>query len=254
MFENISNRKWVAALLITMLVSIFSLRPHATRGQESFRKLPVLQVAVDEDILAAFVDEPCRQFEAARDKVLLGENRQAAQHLRIASAFLRLELARARADSKLALEASVSELQRLADAVENKQLKTVQVLQQAFARAHYALAGHHCINSAHRCCQPAALTDKQEMSRVGYDINAAAIHLKHGEFWGGIKPNEDTLRVLDVAQLSAEQLINFGEVPQSDVVNAIQSVRNKLEKLTGRRISLAPPLTDDDTLGSSIFR
>jgi len=92
------------------------------------------------------------------------------------------------------------------------------------------------------------------MKRVGHDLNAAAIHLKHGEFWNGGELNDDALRALDDAQLSAEQLISFGEVPQSDVVGAIQSVRNKLEDLTGRRISLAPPLTDDDTLGPSIFR
>jgi len=87
MFERISTRKWIAALIIT-LVYIFSLQPHETRGQESLRKLPAIQIAIDEDILAAFVDEPCRHFEAARDSFVLGESRQVAQHLRIASAFL----------------------------------------------------------------------------------------------------------------------------------------------------------------------
>jgi len=253
MFANTSTRKWIAALIITLVCS-FLLRSRVTMGQESLRKVAAVQIAVDSDILTAFVDEPCRHFEAARDDFVLGENRQVAQHLRIASAFLRLESARARADGKLALEASVSELQRLADAMEHKQVQTVQVLQQAFARAHYALAGHHCINSAHRCCQPAALKDKHQMSQVGHDLNAAAIHLKHGEFWNGGELNGDALRALDTAQFSDEQLINFDEVPQSNVVGAIQSVRNRLENLTGRRITLAPPLTDDDTLGSSMFR
>jgi len=255
MFANSLTRKWAIAIIIA-LVSSLLLRSHAAMGQEeALRETLVTQIAVDEDILAAFVDEPCRHFEAARDKFILGENQQVAQHLRIGSAFLQLESARARADGKLALKASVSELQSLADAVENNQVQTVQVLQQAFARAHYALAGHHCINSAHRCCRPATFQDKQELARTGWDLKAAAIHLNRGALWAGGELDEETRNLIAGGQLTADQLIRQDIGSQSDVQHTIHALHGKLEKISGLKIMLAQPLPpEEDKSGFSNFR
>lgn len=240
-------------LWTALAASYFVIQLDGAAAQNKIRRLPPIQIAIDEDILAEFVDEPCRNFEAANDAFAHGENSQAAQHLRVAMAFLRLESARATADGKTALDASVLELQRLAVAVEDNQVRTVDVLQQAFARAHFALAGHHCIKSAHRCCQPSAFHDKQEMNRMGRDLNAAAIHLERGTLWAGSGLDEETQKALDATQFSAERL-QVGEAPQSEVVHAIRSVRDRLEKVTGRKIMLAPAVAGDDKLGPSIFR
>lgn len=237
-------------VLVTMSVA----RPHEVLAQPPLRRLPTTHVAVDEDILTAFVDEPCRNFEAARDSFVGGDNKQAAHNLRTASAFLRLEASRAAADGKVMLDASVRELQRLAVAIENNQVRTVEALQQAFARAHYALAGHHCIKSAHRCCQPAAFENERSVNHIGHDLNAAVTHLKRGAFWTGTEPDAEMLSAVNAAQLSAGQMIRTGEAQQDDVTRAIRSVRDKLEEFTGRKIMLAPPLAADDNLGPSIFR
>jgi hypothetical protein len=237
-----------------VLVAMPVARPHEVMAQQELRRLPATQIAIDEDILTAFADEPCRNFEAARDAFVRGENRQAAHNLRTASAFLRLEAARATADGKLAIDASVRELQRLAVAIDNNQVRAVEVLQQAFARAHYALAGHHCIKSAHRCCQPAAFENERSMNRIGHDLNAAATHLKRGALWAGSEPDTETLSALNTARFSAERLIRMGETQQDEVTRAIHSVRDNLEKFTGRKIMLAPPLVADDDLGPSIIR
>ncbi len=242
-------------LLCTALaVSCFVIQPDGAAAQNKIRRLPPVQIGVDEDILMEFVDEPCRNFEAAKEAFARGESSRSAHYLRIATAFLRLESARATADGKPPLDASVFELQRLALAVENNQVRTVDMLQEAFARAHYALAGHHCIKSAHRCCQPSAFGDKQQMNRVGHDLKAAANHLERGAFWAGGGLDEDTRKALSATQSSAEQLIQIREVPQGEVVQAIRSVRDKFQDVTGRRIMLAPPLAGDDKLGPSIVR
>lgn len=237
-----------------VLVTMLGIRPHEAVAQQELRRLPATQIAIDEDILTAFVDEPCRNFEAARDSFVGGDNKQAAHNLRTASAFLRLEASRAAADGKVMLDASVRELQRLAVAIENDQIRTVEALQQAFARAHYALAGHHCIKSAHRCCQPAAFENEHSTKHIGHDLNAAAAHLKRGAFWTGSEPDAELLSALNTAHLSAAQMIRTGEAQQDEVTRAIRSVRDRLEKITGRKIMLAPPVAADDKLGPSIFR
>lgn len=231
-----------------VLVGISVIRPHEIMAQQATGRVPAVQIAIDEDILTAFVDEPCRNFEAARDAFLRGENKQAAHNLRTASAFLRLEAARATTDGKAMLEASVRELQRLAGAIESNQVRAVEALQQAFGRAHYALAGHHCIQSAHRCCQPAAFKDQRAMNRVGHDLNAAAIHLRRGALWSDNEPDSETLDALNSSQSSAEQLMRTGQAPQHKVTRAIDAVHKKLEEFTGWRIMLAPPLAENDML------
>lgn len=237
-----------------VFVTMLGIRPHEAMAQQELRRLPATQIAIDEDILTAFVDEPCRNFEAARDAFVGGDDKQAARNLRIASAFLRLEASRAAADGKVMLDASVRELQRLAAAIENNQVRAVEALQQAFARAHYALAGHHCIKSAHRCCQPSAFENEGTVNHIGHDLNAAVIHLKRGAFWTGTEPDTEMLSALNAAQFSAGQMIRTGEAQQDDVARAVRSVRDKLEEFTGRKIMLAPPLAADDNLGPSIFR
>lgn len=131
------KRLTLNGLICTVVLATMSVaRPHEVMAQRELRRLPATQVVINEDILAAFVDEPCRHFEAARDAFVRGEDEQAAHSLRIASAFLRLEAARATANGKVMLDASVRDLQRLAVSIENNQVRAIEALQQAFARTH----------------------------------------------------------------------------------------------------------------------
>ena len=237
-----------------LLVTISAAQLHAASAQEEIRRLPPTRIAVDEDILAAFVDEPCRNFEDAREAVSRGENKRAAHYLRVAAAFLRLEATRATAEGSLMLDMSIRELQHLALSIDNNQIPELAVLKPAFARAHYALAGHHCIKSAHHCCPPAAFENKAAMNRVGHDLNAAATHLNRGAIWVDREPDDETLDVLNAAEFSAQRLIKSGQAPQGEVARAIRSVRDKLEDFTGRKILLAPPMAGYDQFVPSTLR
>jgi len=224
-------------------------------AQEQQRRLPSATVTIDEDILAAFIDEPCHHFEAARDRFVAGGTKQAAEHLQTAAAFLQLEAARAMPEGKAALDASIAELRRLTAAVQNNQIESVQVFEQAFARAHYALASHHCIKSAHRCCRPETFQDKQESARAGWDLKAAAIHFNRGSLWDGNELDEETRNLISGAQLSADQLIQQDSSPQSEIQHTIHALHGKLEKVSGLKIMLAQPLPpEEDENGLSIFR
>lgn len=223
-------------------------------AQDANRHLPPRQIVIDEDILAALTDEPCHHFESARDQFVVGQQRRAAEHLRTASVYLQLEAARATARGRAALDTSIRELHDLAAAVEQGQVRSVETLQRTFARAHYALAGHHCVKTAHRCCQPAACKDKHEMARAGHDLRAATVHLKRGAAWEGNKLDEQARAGIDLSQATANKLIGKSDIADNEVQRAIGTVRTKLEGLTGRKLMLAPPLVEDDDLGPSIFR
>ena len=239
--------------LTLSVIAVASVAP-ATVAQQQLPHVPPTQVTIDEDILAAFVDEPCHHFEAARDRFLTGDSKQASEHLRTAAAFLRLDAARAAPDGKAALRASIAELGRLAGAVEDGRIDTVQVLQQAFARAHYALAGHHCVKSAHRCCRPATFQDKQESARAGRDLKAATVHLNKGAWWSGGELDEQTQELLERAQLTADHLIRQRGSSRNEVDRNIRALHGKLEEFSGLKIMLAPPLSEDRHLAPSILR
>ncbi len=240
---------------LALLVTAVATGTATTVAQEQLRRLPPITVTINEDILAAFVDEPCHHFEAARDQFVAGDLKQAADHLHTAAAFLRLEAARATPDGKAALDASIAEIGRLTLAVQNKQVESVQVLEQAFARAHYALASHHCIKSSHRCCRPATFQNKQELARAGLDLQAAAIHLGKGALWAGDELDEETRSLFADAQLTANQSIRQDSRSSSDVQRTIHALHRKLEKVSGLKIMLAqPPPPEENESGSSIFR
>lgn len=225
----------VRAALLTYGVAICSVTALAQPAQVSKP-----QVIIDEDVLATFVDEPCRHFERARDCLLKKDRQGTANHLRIGAAFLKLQEARAVAQGKKLLSASIHELEQLAVVVENKRLPKVEDLQQAFARAHYALAGHHCIKSAHRCCRTSSDVDKKELRRAGQDLKAAGVHLKLGSLWEGTEPDAKTRAALSDTWGSANDLMLGAPGSQNRASRIIGKLRERLENVTGRKIGVAP--------------
>lgn len=159
------------------------------------------QIAVDEDVLAAFVDEPCRHFENARTHLVAGRHLLAARHLRTASAFLRLEAARANQPNQKKLNSSIHELHELAKVVEGGHLSSVDKLGAAFARAHVALADHHCTMSAHRCCQLTTFGSRQDAMRAGQDLRAATTNLSHASSWAEVELDAETQETIQATEL-----------------------------------------------------
>ena len=241
--------------LLSLLAAAVTLGGTRIVAQQPTLPRQPTKVSIDESILAAFVDEPCRHFEAARDQFVARQFPRTAEHLRTASAYLRLEAARADAQQRAALDASVRELQRLAVGVERNQVRSVETLQAAFAQAHYALASHHCVKSAHRCCRKSTFADKDEMIRAGHDLRAATIHVERGLQWAGEDSDEETRNDLLASQLTAQALIRNEGGSQNDMQRILHRMHGKLENLTGRKIRIARPLTPgDDRSGPSIFK
>ena len=244
----------ISTKLLSRFAAIIVIASLPTVADAQLPEQPSVTITIDEDVLDAFVDEPCHHFERARDTFLAGDVRTAANELRTAEAFLTLEAARAAPQGKVLLNNSVEELRRLASAIQRDQIDSVDVLKRAFARAHYALAGHHCIKTAHRCCRPMTLKSKQETARAARDMSAATLNLKRGFNWGGETMDQETQEMLDAAKLSASKLTENTPDSQNQITRSIHSVHRKLESLTGRKIMLAPNPDVHDDLGPSIFK
>tara|TARA_A100001391_G_scaffold165872_1_gene125849 strand:+ start:1969 stop:2691 length:723 start_codon:yes stop_codon:yes gene_type:complete len=142
-------------------------------GQEHAGHHAANKVVVDADILSAFVNKPCENFQLARKHFLSGNNKKAASSLRTALAFLRLEAARADATSQVAIEKSVNDLKLLASAVERGEVQAYSELQRAFVEAHVALASHHCVQSDTCCCQLEKDGADSDVTCVCRELNAA---------------------------------------------------------------------------------
>jgi hypothetical protein len=238
-------------LFVLGLTAAISTTVHA---QDDFKRLPPTQISIDSSILASFTDEPCHHFEEARASLSASDSRQAAEHLRIGAAFLKLEAARATPQGREPLTASINELQKLADAVEQGAVRSTSPLDAAFMRAHYALSGHHCIKAAHRCCQVGNLQHPTDSQRASLDLRAAAKHLERASWWGRQEVDMETRELLQKSHLAANALSTDDGQAHGRATQAITALGGKLEALTGRKIILAPQVTEADELGPSIFR
>jgi hypothetical protein len=228
-------------------------------AQDDMSRLPPTQITIDSAILASFTDEPCHHFEQARTRLAASDPAQAAQHLRVGAAFLKLEAARATPQGREPLATSIQELENLAKAIEEGVVRTSTPLNAAFVRAHYALAGHHCIKASHRCCQvesqhQANSQHIQRGLRAGQDLRAASKHLERASWWARQEIDAETADVLQKSQLAADTLSSNAPQAHTNATQAIIGLGAKLEKLTGRKIMLAPQVTEADDLGPSIFR
>ena len=238
-----------------LLACVLAISVHTTLlGQETTNRLPPTQVMIDTSILAAFVDEPCHHFEEARATLIAMDPRLAATHLRTSAAFLKLEAARATPQGRVPLVASARELANLAEAVEQGSVREASSLDGAFARAHYALAAHHCLKAAHRCCWSNRPRSQAESKRASHDLQAAAKHLERASWWAHQELDTDTKELLKSSRLAADALDASGDQSYDKASRAIMALGNKLEQLTGRKIMIAPPVTEADDLGPSIFR
>jgi len=126
--------------------------------------------------------------------------RAAAAELREGAVFLKAEGGRATGDAEHALEASAQELDKLATETAEAAVKSVQDLDNAFARADHALAKQY-----HALADAAHEKDKDKLA--GQYVRAAADHLGHAVAWTGRETEEATADVIDAVRIGAGKLI-----------------------------------------------
>tara|TARA_R110002049_G_scaffold288534_2_gene471134 strand:- start:25536 stop:26327 length:792 start_codon:yes stop_codon:yes gene_type:complete len=243
----------LAASSVAMAIGVAISAMHAQSQEHNLHHAASKGVLVDTDILAAFVNKPCENFQSAREQFLSGDNTKAAGFLRTAAAYLRLEAARADAASRVAIENSVRDLEQLASAVEKGEIRAYSELQRVFVEAHVALASHHCVQSDSCCCQLEKDGVNGDVTCVCRELNAATIHLEQATMWRNGELAELSQSILEDTPGTEMHSMSLSEsmIGQnndenrnrilSNMKQRIGNLHQRLEAFTGRRIQLARP-------------
>jgi hypothetical protein len=187
-------------------------------------KAPEGYILVEEDVTLILLDEVDEHLQKGRESFLKKELKAAAQEIREAAAFLRLEAGRATADGKKGLLAAAHDLGKLADGVERGTVTAVKDLDAVFARAHHALGRHHYLKAA-------AAWGKKAAQKTGRDLRAAATHLEHAAAWVAKKGEAGVVEAVKGARLVAGKLVEGAGWVPAEVGKGLEAIGKEIEKL-----------------------
>jgi len=188
-------------------------------------------VVVEEDVLVVLNDAPGEYFHKAKQSFLKKDYKATAEEIRKGAAFLKLQAARATTGGKALLTASADELDKLANNVEQGTVTSAKTLDDAFARAHYALAKHHYLKAMEYKAKGAA-------TKFGHALKASAIHLERGFAWSGHEMEAATAATVKDAGLVSGKLIEGGGRVGKEAGEAVDKIGVEIEKL-GKKLEPA---------------
>ncbi|MCI1280345.1 MAG: hypothetical protein LKG23_15325 [Nitrospira sp.] len=189
---------------------------------------------VEEEVWFVVDDESEEHFHRAHDSFVKKDLKKAAAQIRKGEAFLKLEAGRATAEGKKLMEESGHELAKLADDVERGTITSVKRLDEAFARAHQALAVHHHLKAKDSWASKA----EQAAHKVGQDLKAAAEHAHQGLVWTGQKAEAAGAKAMKDTRLLAGKLIEGAGWVPAEVGKGLEAVGAEIEKL-GKKVAPA---------------
>ncbi len=185
-------------------------------------------IVIEEHIWVHFVDEPAHHMERARESFLKKDTMKAAAEIRKVEAYLRATAGNAKGKVKRGLIASAEELKRLARDVESGAATQRKDLDQAFARAHHALARHHYSETYKYWA-------KKDVENTGHHLKATAMYLEHAATATGRKVESGTKTVVADARAAGDKLIHGSGFVADKVGQCIEAVGAEVEK-TGKHI------------------
>jgi len=157
-------------------------------------------IMVEEEDLLVFAGQAGSHFHKARESFLKGYLAAAADEIRVANAFMRLEGARATEEGKKALNASIEELAELANKVEMNMIADAADLDEVFGRANYALANHRYLKAQEYHA-------KGEEQKAALELKASAGNIERGFGWAGQKMEEGTIAAIRGTRLLTGKVI-----------------------------------------------
>jgi len=187
----------------------------------------------DQTIWYPYVEEPDQHFRNAHDAFLSRNLKKTAEEIRKGEAFVKMEEVRASGDAKRSLDTSTQELAQLAGEVSKGEVKDVKSLDQAFARADYALALSHRAKASEGWA-------KKDATKTGYELRAAADFLEQGASRaGGDAESGVSVGVKDTRELSGK-LIHGVSVATDDVGKVMETIGQEIGML-GKNVMYSKP-------------
>jgi serine protease Do len=174
-------------------------------------------------------DELEQYFQKARQD-LANNVTEASTQIRKAVARINEDANHATGKAKQLLQASSKELEGLADQVQKGAVKAEQELNNAFSRAHNALAQYYQD-------QAAKSWSKKATTEAGQDLDAAASHLEEAWKWSETKVDNASTAVVDSAKQVGKKISQGSGWVSAEVSKSIEDLGQEIGKLRGEKKS-----------------
>lgn len=188
--------------------------PSTSRTMEDLRDH---WIVVEQEIPGHFYD--------ARQALVLGDYRQAAQEIRSAESLMRIVASQTGAETQPRIKQAADDLSQLADTIDKGSLKTVHPFDAIFAEAHEALAWNDYVSAKNEWTQ-------DDPYGTGLHLDAALDNLQSAVAWSGYDWTASESTELDNAKILSGQMIAGTKYNRDAVIKALNFVENKIDEIT----------------------
>ena len=169
-----------------------------------------------------------RLFQKARESFSKKDFQDAASDIRRGEMFVKREAERATGEAKQTLTASTQELDKLADGVQKRAIRSVKELDSVFARTHHALARYYQQKASESWA-------KKAISEAGQYLKLAAIHFEKALAWAGHQIEAEGAAAVEEAKRVGEKLEKGEGWAASEVRKDIDAIGKEIDE-AGRKI------------------
>jgi hypothetical protein len=196
LFFSVLAAAAVYSFIVQTVLAQTQPRISADAAQESERPL-----------FSSSVDEIASEFDGARESFLNIDGGGAAVRIR-----------------RAAINRSVVELESLTRAIEQRSLSSVRPLDEAFARANFALANSYLLLAIRA-------QNQQARQRIGEELNSAVGHFQQGSRRLGRNLRKDEQELVQNTRTLARNLIHGAGLTADEIGQGIQSFGQRLEQV-----------------------
>lgn len=172
------------------------------------------------------------QFTDAANDYAKQDYRSAAEDIRKASAYVRLEADRASGAARRGLDSSAAQLDALASSTERGATRSAQVMAAEFARTNHALALDHRSKAV-------ASWSHDEYAKTGYELKAAADGMDDAAGWLSARAQSDAARTVAATRVLGGKLVSGAIWTRDEVTRGLDTLGRGLDtlgtKLTGSK-------------------
>jgi len=168
-------------------------------------------------------------FRKAKQDYLDKNMNSAAQQIKKGSSFMKAQAEKASDKGKEALNASATELEKLAGDVKKGTVTSVKKIEETFARAYVALASDSHIKSTESWAE-------KQTEKAGDALDSANKYLERSFDWAGQKIETGTKDAMKKSNELSQKLKKKGSVLAEDVGKGLKNAGDEIEKF-GKKIS-----------------
>lgn len=181
-------------------------------------------VSVQEEMWLRLADEPSRLMKQADESFLRKDYDMASRELHRATAYLHGSASHADQGTKLALESSAAEMDRLAARLKSGVVQSSSELEEAFARAEHALA-------THKLERARTALDQKQYKFAGSYLDTAVSHIESAAAWTGHNLESGSSKVFALAYETSGELVTETGFAVRDVGVVLDDVGKEIHKL-----------------------